>query len=374
MAPIVTAAVATAAGAPLLLGVGGAGWSTYTVRPGDTVWDIASRYRTDVRALVRANQLAAGGNVVRAGAVLRVPGRAKPVAVRTPAPRPSATARYTVRQGDTITGIARRLKVSPARLLQLNRLDTRGRIYVGQYLAVPAQALRAEAKRTAAAAARARWTTYQVRSGDTVSAIARRVGTTQAVVLKANRLRPTSLIRPGQRLRVPRPTAVSSPATPGQNTFAGRTYPEAVVRAAAANRRRLASRAVPTREATRRLIAQTASRYGVDPALALAVAYQESGWNQRQVSVANAIGTMQVIPASGQWASSLVGRRLDLLDAGDNVTAGVAILKALTAAASTPSQAVAGYYQGLASVRRLGMLADTEAYVRSVLALVRQLR
>lgn len=371
MAPIVTAAVATAAGAPLLLGVGGAGWTSYTVRPGDTVWDIASRYRTDVRSLVRVNQLTGGGDVVRAGTVLRVPAGARGAVKQTPPRRPPATARYTVRSGDTITGIAQRLKISPGRLLQLNRLDSRGRIYAGQYLTVPAPALRTQAKRAAAAAARARWTTYQVRNGDTVSAIARRTGTTQAVVLKANQLRASSVIRPGQRLRVPRRTAVGAPGN-NRNTFAGRTYPAAVVRAAEANRRRLASRAVPNRAATRRLIAATARRYGVDPALALAVAYQESGWNQRQVSVANAIGTMQVIPASGQWASTLVGRRLDLLDTRDNVTAGVVILKALTTSASTPSQAVAGYYQGLASVQRQGMLADTKLYVRSVLALVPQ--
>jgi soluble lytic murein transglycosylase-like protein len=130
---------------------------------------------------------------------------------------------------------------------------------------------------------------------------------------------------------------------------------------------------VPSREATRRLIERTARRYGVDPSLALAVGYQESGWNQRQVSVANAIGTMQVIPTSGQWASTLVGRRLNLLDTEDNVTAGVVILKALTTSTGRLDHAVAGYYQGLASVRRLGMHADTKQYVRNVLALTKRL-
>jgi LysM repeat protein len=296
-----------------------------------------------------------------------VPGRA--TAQRTSPTRAARTARYVVRSGDTISDIALRLHVSPGRLLTLNHLDRRGRIYAGQHLAVPADALRAQAKRAAAAVAKARWTTYRVRSGDTVSAIAARTGTTQAVVLKANRLRASSLIHPGQRLRVPRHSA--NPAY-DSNTFAGRTYPDATVRAASANRHRLASRAVPGREATRRLVASTARRYGVDPALAVAVAYQESGWNQRQVSVANAIGTMQVIPSSGRWASDLVGRRLNLLDTHDNVTAGVVILKALAASATNRQQAVAGYYQGLASVRQHGMHADTKQYVRSVLQLTRR--
>ena len=373
--PIVTAAIATAAGAPLLLGTAASGWTTYTVRPGDTVWDIASKHRTDVRTLVRANHLSDGGHLIRAGATLRVPGRAKAASPHRATTRtaPARTARYVVRSGDTISHIALRLKVSPSTLLHLNHLDSRGRIYAGQHLAVPAAAARAQAKAAAARAIAARWTTYTVRSGDTVSHIATRLGTSQATILKANRLRSTAVIHPGQHLRVPRVPAATKPVTrPSANSFAGRTYPDAVVRAAASNRRQLASRAVPGRDATRRLIERTARRYGVDPALALAVGYQESGWNQRQVSVANAIGAMQVIPSSGQWASTLVGRRLNLLDAEDNVTAGVVILKALTTSAGRLDHAIAGYYQGLASVRSRGMHADTQQYVRSVLALKRQ--
>jgi soluble lytic murein transglycosylase-like protein len=107
----------------------------------------------------------------------------------------------------------------------------------------------------------------------------------------------------------------------------------------------------------------------VDPALALAVAQQESGFRQDVVSWADAIGVMQVLPSTGRWVSrAVVGRPLDLLRTRDNIIAGVSLLRVLTNAAPLP-QAVAGYYQGLASVRRNGMYADTRAYVRNVLAL-----
>jgi len=366
MSPIVTAAIATAAGAPLLLAAGAAHWTTYTVREGDTVWDIASSHHTDVRTLVRANHLSDGGHLIRAGATLRVPGHAGPARPHHKATAPRV-ARYTVRSGDTISAIAAHFKVSPSTLLALNHLDARGRIYTGQHLAVPASAVKARAKAAAARAAAALWTTYTVRPGDTLSAISARTRTSLTTLLKANHLSTRSVIHPGLRLKVAR----HSPSY-DHNTFAGRTYSNAVVRAADANRHRLASRAVPSREATRALIVRTAQRYGVDPALALAVAYQESGWNQRQVSVANAIGTMQVIPSSGRWASQLVGRQLNLLDTADNVTAGVVILKALRAAASSEHQAIAGYYQGLASVRSHGMFADTKRYVASVSVLARR--
>jgi soluble lytic murein transglycosylase-like protein len=65
----------------------------------------------------------------------------------------------------------------------------------------------------------------------------------------------------------------------------------------------------------RNLIAAKARANGVSPALALAISYQESGWNQGAVSVANAVGAMQVIPATTDWISGVVGRRLDPLSA-----------------------------------------------------------
>jgi LysM repeat protein len=355
----VTTAIA-AAGAPLLL-AGAGGWTTYTVREGDTVYDIAATHRTDVRTLVRANRLPDGGHRIRVGATLRVPAAAPHRApARTSAPR---TGRYRVQAGDTVGGIALRLHVSPGTLLALNSLDARGRIYAGQHLVVPAAQARAVVKRARGAAVGTRTTTYTVRSGDTVGGIALRLGTTQASVQKLNGLRPWSVIVQGQRLRVAVRPRFS------HDTFAGRTYPSSVVRAAEANRAALTRRAVPGPEATRRLIARTAARYGVDPALAEAVGFQESSWNQRRVSPANAIGVMQVVPSSGRWASGLVGRHLDLLDVDDNVTAGVVILKSLVRSADDRRQAVAGYYQGLGSVRQRGMLPDTARYVARIEAL-----
>src|SRR5690625_4147507 len=118
------------------------------------------------------------------------------------------------------------------------------------------------------------------------------------------------------------------------------------------------------------LVRKTALEMGVDPALAQAVAFQESGFDQRAVSPANAIGTMQVIPTSGQWASDLVGRPIDLLDPHDNVVAGVAILRVLVKTSDSLDHAIAGYYQGQSSVRKYGMFDDTRRYVANVRTLM----
>jgi soluble lytic murein transglycosylase-like protein len=70
--------------------------------------------------------------------------------------------------------------------------------------------------------------------------------------------------------------------------------------------------------------------------------------------------------------STIVGRDLDLLDANDNITAGVVLLKYLTRNADNLDQAIAGYYQGLAGVRKHGMNPDTKQYVKSVRALMKK--
>src|SRR5690606_4566119 len=127
---------------------------------------------------------------------------------------------------------------------------------------------------------------------------------------------------------------------------------------------------VPSRATMQAKIAAKAKKLGVSPALAQAVAYQESGFNHASVSPANAIGAMQVIPTSGDWAADLVGHPINLLDPDDNVTAGVAILRQLVKSAPDLDSAIAGYYQGATSVRKYGMFSDTRRYVANVRTLM----
>ena len=118
---------------------------------------------------------------------------------------------------------------------------------------------------------------------------------------------------------------------------------------------------------------RSARRHGVEPNLALAISWQESGWQQRRISSAGAIGAMQVMPATGRWMSLTVGRRLNLYGLGDNVTAGVRLIDVLRGETSE-RRAVAAYYQGLGAVQRHGLYPSTKVYVRDVLALRHRLR
>ncbi|MFC7492094.1 MULTISPECIES: LysM peptidoglycan-binding domain-containing protein [unclassified Knoellia] len=345
------------------------GWTSYTVKDGDTLIGLAATFRTTPRALAAKNHIS-DARRLWAGSTIQVPGRAGSTAKAGPRATSRSAGSHTVRAGDTLYGIAARYGTTVPAIAKANGISPRSFIYPGQQLrlsgaAGPSQGTGAKASSRAKSSSAA----YTVKNGDTLLAISARTGRTVSSIVKANGLRGT-MIYPGQRLTLPGTAArKSAPQAALPNTFAGRTYPDRIVQNAARNREILAGRSVPTRSETKALIKATARRHGVDPRLALAISMQESGWNQRQVSVANAVGIMQVIPSGGEWASSLIGRKLDLLDPEDNVTAGVVMLRALTRAAPSEDMAIAGYYQGLHSVTTRGMFTDTKSYVANIKAL-----
>lgn len=340
--------------------------TTYTVKRGDTVGHIALRLGVSQASLVSANGLDARG-FIREGQTLVVPG----ATVAPAAPAAASSSTYVVRRGDTLSHIAVRTGTTVGALRAANGLDARGFIREGQRLTVPGGGGGAAVAPAVPAAATAGGTsTYTVRRGDTLSQIAARqkVGLT---ALRAANPGISDRLQIGQRVSVP--AAQASSGTVG-NSFAGRTYPAATVAAAQANKDALNARPVPTRAQMQAMVASTARAQGVDPRLAQAIAYQESGFNMRAVSPANAIGVMQVIPSSGRWASQMAGRPLDLLHPQDNVLAGVLVLRANLRAAGHLPTAVAAYYQGLSSVRKNGMFADTRRYVASVQTLATRYR
>ncbi|WP_291382497.1 lytic transglycosylase domain-containing protein [Demequina sp.] len=342
---------------------------THVVVAGDTAWDLAAAYGVTVMDLRRANSLNAAATI-RIGQTLVIPGATAPPAAPTSflaAPQASQTSTYIVRSGDTLWSIARSVNTSVTSLAQANRLSNPSLIRAGQALTVPGLAgapVVATDKNVGSLSSTT--SAYIVRAGDTMAAIARRYGTTVSALAQTNNIANPSLIRIGQAITVPGGT----PSGLVGDTFLGRTYSTAVVAAANVNKATLNSMSVPSRTQMQQLVIDTARSMGVDPALAQAIAYQESGFNQRAVSPANAVGCMQVIPSSGEWASGLVGRHLNLLVAQDNVTAGVAILRQLQRNGTSLDTAIAGYYQGERSVRERGMNSDTVRYVASVKSLM----
>jgi membrane-bound lytic murein transglycosylase D len=129
---------------------------------------------------------------------------------------------YTVRKGETLTMIARKLSVNRSDLAEANDLRISSRVSPGQKLMVPHETtvLMAARAQRSVPVAEARATTkdavvpavqsassdrvkvfYQVKRGDTLASIARVFQTTVASLQTWNRI-PGTRIRPGQRLTI----------------------------------------------------------------------------------------------------------------------------------------------------------------------------
>ena len=266
-----------------------------------------------------------------------------------------------IRPGDTLSALARAHHTTVARLQAANHLHGTV-IYAGQLLSLPGNAAPAQ---QLPQQTRLVPHTYLVRPGDNLTRIATKLHTRNSYLVKYNHLRTTRVLI-GQHLGY----AVLVQAAPRSAT--GPRISQAVTRSAAQHRAWLGAHRLPSKAAVRALIVASAKRHGVPPSLALALAYQESGFQQRVVSPVDAIGVMQVLPSTARVVGRSHGRRYDLLSTPDNIEAGVTLLKDLLNATGSAPAAMAGYYQGLGSVGRRGLLPQTKAYITNITLLQRR--
>ncbi len=123
---------------------------------------------------------------------------------------------YTVRRGDTLSTIARRHRTSVWRLKEMNMI--RGhRIYKGQVLEIPGKAYKRGTTRVVRVEhPKPDWglvvipddletIQYRVRRRDTLTRIARNYGVHVSVLAKMNTMENPHSLRPGQRIKVPKP-------------------------------------------------------------------------------------------------------------------------------------------------------------------------
>src|SRR5690625_3788712 len=362
---------------------------THKVESGDTVWDLARKYDTSVKKIIDANDLGSNA-MIRIGQSLTIPGKSSgpgsSASSNSPSSSGSSAKSHKVASGETLSSIAARYGTTTAKLASANKLSDPNLIRAGQVLKIPGAGGGSSSNTSSGTTPKpsggssSSATTHTVKSGETVWGIARSYSTTGTAIITANNLGSDGLIRIGQKLTIPgagsggSSAPAAKPSNPGNackdlvpTTYLHDTYPDDVVKAANQNKCTLDAMDVPSRDSMQGLVRQTAIDMGVDPALAQAVAMQESGFNQRAVSPANAIGTMQVIPSSGEWAGQLLGRKINLLDPHDNVAAGVAILRQLQRTfPSNLEHAIGAYYQGSGSVSKYGLASDTRNYVAAI--------
>lgn len=156
----------------------------YTVKSGDTLSAIASRYGMTVNGLVTLNGIQ-NANLIYPGQVLRVADSGQGSNVSQKATTATTAGTYTVRYGDTLSVIASRYGTSTSTLASINGISNPNWLYPGQVL-----------KLSGGSSTR----TYTVWSGDTLSGIASRLGTSWTSLKAKNVISNANLIYPGQTL------------------------------------------------------------------------------------------------------------------------------------------------------------------------------
>jgi soluble lytic murein transglycosylase-like protein len=347
--------------AAALLPAAPAAGAVHTVSPGETLWGIAMANNLPPSAVAGANGLSAEARVI-AGTRLTIPapGVTSPgVAAARSAPAGTTTATgggLRVQWGDTLSGLAARNGLSLSSLAAFNGLDPARPLLAGSSLRLPSGGSAVAATPAAAPAAGAPEPigAYKVRPGDTLSDLAARSRVPMAQMAFMNGLDPKKPLLAGTLLKLPT-GAQLAPTTPAPQ----RTIVSAAPPAAAPGR------------LTASQIGSIAAQHGAPGSLATAIAWQESGFNNAMLSSANARGVMQILPGTWEWVqSNLAQSPLDPSSPADNVRAGSLYLaQLLRDTGGDARMAAAAYYQGLSSVRRIGMLPETRQYVDNVMAL-----
>ena len=193
--------------------------ASYTVKSGDTLSGIASQYNTTVNQIVSLNQLS-NPNLIYVGQVLKL----KNSQTTNSSSSSSSTAAttvgtYTVKAGDTLSAIASRYSTSSSTLASLNSLSNPNLIYVGQVLKVSSNASTSSSTSSSANSTVTTAASYTVKSGDTLSAIAAKYGTTYQALASANSISNPNDIYVGQVIKVSATaTAASSQAASSTNS------------------------------------------------------------------------------------------------------------------------------------------------------------
>ncbi|HEY4599898.1 MAG TPA: LysM peptidoglycan-binding domain-containing protein [Cerasibacillus sp.] len=201
---------ASAVIASSLLAAQSADAASHTVKPGDTLWDIAKKYETSVSHLKELNNLSS--DIILPNQSLKVAGESKSNSSTSKSTSnnsgksssKSTSGSYTVKAGDTLSGIAYKHKISLNKLMELNNLNTT-LIFPGDKLVVGKNAssssTSAKGSSSSGSSAPSNASTYTVLAGDTLSGIASKYGTSVSNLKKWNNLN-SDLILVGQTLTV----------------------------------------------------------------------------------------------------------------------------------------------------------------------------
>ena len=195
----------------------------YTVQSGDTLSGIALKFSTTSSKLAQLNSIS-NPNLIYVGQRLLVnqssnsnsssSGQSSSTTTNTEA----SAASYTVKSGDTLSGIASQYNTTVNQIVSLNQLSNPNLIYVGQVLKLKNSQTTNLSSSSSSPTAATTADTYTVKAGDTLSAIASRYSTSSSTLASLNSLSNPNLIYVGQVLKVSSNASTSSSTSSSANS------------------------------------------------------------------------------------------------------------------------------------------------------------
>lgn len=201
----------------------------YTVKGGDTLSRIAGQFNTTVNKLATLNDIH-NVNRIYVGQRLLVRQPAEQQQQQTTPKRTENNTTtnsntYTVKSGDTLSGIAGKFNTTYTQLAQLNHISNPNVIHVGQVLTLHQTTAQnttnhQESQQNKQVTTSANGT-YTVKSGDTLSQIAARFNTTTSALASTNHISNPNLIEVGQQLRINNSASAQKTTSRHSNTNNG---------------------------------------------------------------------------------------------------------------------------------------------------------
>jgi LysM repeat protein len=223
-----------------------------TVRTGETLSEIAERHGVSLSRLMQANGIAKPDHV-EIGQRLTIPGSGSTARSASTSSGSQGTAPYTVKSGETLSEIADRFNTTTARLIQINRIGDPDLVMSGTRLQVPVTAQRS----SPAAAVNRNASEHVVQSGENLSLIAERYGTSVSRLVALNQLEDPELVAVGSRLKL-RGTPPAARSTPP-----AATKPKPAANTSAAQP--VAAQQAPVQQAAAQTASGTAQPSGTAP-------------------------------------------------------------------------------------------------------------
>jgi len=185
--------------------------STYRVKSGDTVTQIAKRFGVSITSIAKLNNLGPK-SLIRVGQVIKLVGNTPPEV---------EAESYRVKPGDTLLGIASRHSLTLSELTSINRISASTLIYPGQVLRV-AKIIPTSQPPVGAP------DTYVVATGDSLDSVAQKFGMTLSALREYNDLAKASIIYVGQVLNLKPPVGKTKAPKPSKPASSASTLSDEI--------------------------------------------------------------------------------------------------------------------------------------------------